>query len=85
VALGGDVRKDMNVAEKNQHDREQELTGRSEGSLHHALDDAGKLYAQYLEVAQVADVARLAYDADRAAEYPPPSNLPLTLEIHTNF
>lgn len=74
------------VADRNQHDRDDETTGASEAvTVHEALEDAGKLYADYLEVAQVGDVARLAYDAQYAVENPPPSNLPLTLEIHTNF
>lgn len=78
------------MAHMNQHERDQETregtAERPESSvLHEALEDAGRLYAQYLDIAQVGDVARLAYDAQHAVEGPPPSNLPLTLEIRTNL
>lgn len=74
------------MAQTNQHEKDQGITERRESiALHEALEDAGRLYAQYLEVAQVGDVARLAYDAQHGVEVPPPSNLPLTLEIRTNL
>lgn len=83
--MDGDAWRRRPVAEGNQHERDDETTGRSEAvAFHEALDHAGKLYADYLDVAQVGDVARLAYDPQYAVESPPPSNLPLTLEIRTN-
>lgn len=84
--MTGEVMEDIVVTQRDKHERDQGTMERPESiALHEALEDAGRLYAQYLEVSQVGDVARLAYDAQHAVESPPPSDLPLTLEIHTNL
>ncbi len=71
------------MAKSSRQEGQESLEHRRASEFHEALHEAGQLYERYLDVAQVGDVGRLAMEAQSPVT-PPRSDLPLTLEIHTN-
>jgi hypothetical protein len=56
---------------------------RDDQSIFGHLAEAGALYDRYLEIARVAQIPTQDEMQTVAAQVPPPTDLPLTLEIHT--
>ena len=56
---------------------------RDDEAVFEHLAEAGALYDRYLDIAKIAEIPTQDEITGLAAQVPPPTNLPLTLEIHT--